>query len=323
MIVGGFYGGFFVIGVPIAGVYLIYLYRDKMQHRFMRSTFGFLFEGYRPAMFFWEFVVLLRKVVILAVALFWQDPFLQCIAGLFVLMISIVVHMACQPYEERFLNITELGTLGSLFTVVALSALLWYVQPRSNVVEVYEAAASAILFTMYSSLAVSLVGRYIYLEIRERSAAAVRLADWMRPQLEKIVRLERWVQWNVSGGRTPLLPLEESANAEWSFLRPVIDDEAVDEEYAIKESKIELLQRLMRRRQSGADQPQTGGGGGLVAGAAAACETTNPYEHAMAARRRAALAELGGVEGTDGEPLERVVVGDDEGNEWAEGENAI
>ena len=129
---------FFILCLPMLGLYLIYLNRKHMQHRLMRSTFGFLFDGYREGAILWEFAVLLRKVVILAVALFWQDPFLQSIAALFVIMISIVVHMATWPYDETFLNIAELASLVSLFTLVGASVLLWYVQPRSEFVVLYE-----------------------------------------------------------------------------------------------------------------------------------------------------------------------------------------
>ena len=93
-------------------------------------------------MFFWEFTVLLRKVLLLGVALFWEDAFLQSVVGIFVLMLSIVTHMACWPYNEAFLNIAELCTLISLFTMVALSILLWYVQQRSDSVELYELLGS-------------------------------------------------------------------------------------------------------------------------------------------------------------------------------------
>ena len=136
--IGVIYCILFVCGVPIAGMYIIYINRAKMQHRTMRSAFGFLFEGYRDGALYWEFAVLLRKVAILAVSLFWQDAFLQSVAALFVLMISIVMHLWFLPYEQSFLNNAELASLISLFTLSGVSLLLWYVQPRSDFVVLYE-----------------------------------------------------------------------------------------------------------------------------------------------------------------------------------------
>jgi hypothetical protein len=143
--IGVVYCGWFVVGVPITGIYIIYLNRAKMKHRTMRSAFGFLFEGYREGALYWEFAVLLRKVAILAVSLFWQDPFLQSVAALFVIMISIVVHMWFLPYKKAFLNNTELASLICLFTLSGVSLLLWYIQPRSDLVVLYEVSSRSML----------------------------------------------------------------------------------------------------------------------------------------------------------------------------------
>ena len=210
------YGFFFVIGVPVAGVYLIYLYRNSFDTRRVQAAFGFLFEGYRARMYFWEFVVLLRKVAILAVALFWEDAFLQSLVGLFVLLVSIILHMACWPYEALFLNVAELCSLLCLFTLVALALLLWYVQVpgRTQYVVLYELSVTATLFFMYGSLLVVLVLRILFLELRNASKAIVRRFSWSRRLFEALVAAQRWISFNIHQGDH-----DNDSDERWTFLR--------------------------------------------------------------------------------------------------------
>ena len=288
-----FYGGVFVIGTPVAALYTLYLNRDRLNHRRIRSSFGFLFEGYRKRMFFWEFVVLLRKVLILAVALFWEDAFLQSIAGLFVLSISIIVHMACWPYEETFLNIAELASLFSLFTLVVLSILLWYARQRSSSFELYELAVTLILFVLFAGLGAVLIGRVIYLELRERSLVIARKLKFTQPLFQQVRTFEEFVRWNASGGT-----LETSAEASpadpWTFARPVVMDG--DEENA--ETKVELMRRLWQRQHATGGRADQGGSSAADVDAVARrsstrVETCNP---AMSA-----LSERGETDGGGGE----------------------
>ena len=246
MALASIYAIFFVFGIPLLALYILYINRDGLQkRRRIRSSFGFLFEGYRRRMFFWEFVVLLRKVLILAVALFWSDAFLQSIVGMFVLMVSIVAHMACWPYDETFLNVAELSTLFCLFTMVALSVLLWYARQHSSNVELYELAATVIIFVMYVSLFAVLLGRIVYLELRERSAHVVRFAAVTKKCFVSIVQFEEWLRWNFSNG-TAIPSPEGDASDPWSFRRPLITHARAEK----NETKKELARRLLRRAQA-------------------------------------------------------------------------
>jgi len=229
-------------------------------------------------MFFWEFTVLLRKVLLLGVALFWEDAFLQSVVGIFVLMLSIVTHMACWPYNEAFLNIAELCTLISLFTMVALSILLWYVQQRSDSVELYELAATVILFVEYAAIGTALVVRIVYLELRERSGTVVRYAAFTRPFFDQLVRFEDWVRWNVRGGGEWDSSTEGEANAAWAFHRPLEVKEG------ITETKLETMRRLWRRR-----------GGGKKGAVQAAQEEEQKNEEPDKHRARETRNPLGGT----------------------------
>jgi len=329
--IASIYGFLFIFCVPVSAMYIIFANRASFKTRKVQAAFGFLFEGYRPKMFFWEFLVLLRKVVILGVSLFWEDAFLQSIVALFVLVVSIVVHMACWPYEEHFLNVAELCSLFCLFTLVALAVLLWYIQSpgKTQYVILYELAVTGIIFVMYGALMVVLIARVIYLEVRERSksivdklAATRRIFDWF-------VSVEEWLYFNVTHAT-----LEKQEDM-WSYLREEeLDDGDAAKEGGLAETKSEKAKRLLARAMSGRflvpnalqQLPRSGGGG--VDGSASLTEggggagsgeggdasgslsldselgttlshnavntTTNPLELAMQARALNAADEGGG-----------------------------
>lgn len=194
IVVAAIYGAVFVIGIPIGGLYILFLNRDRLKQRRIQSVFGFLFVGYKDETFFWEFTVLLRKICFLAVALFWEDAFLQSVVGLFVIILSIIIHMACWPYQQRFLNIVELMSLFCLFSLVVLSILLWYVQQpgKTKYLVVYETAATLVLFFEYGLVIALLLGRYIYCMLRESSAAVTKAFPYTRGFFVRAARFELW-----------------------------------------------------------------------------------------------------------------------------------
>lgn len=51
-------------------------------------------------MWFWELVVLLRKVTLIGIGVFVSAPLLQMMAGLMVLMTSLVLQVSVKPYKR-------------------------------------------------------------------------------------------------------------------------------------------------------------------------------------------------------------------------------
>ena len=236
----------FVVALPVSALYIIVGARKSFATRKMQSAFGFLFEGYRAKMFFWEFVVLLRKVLFLAVALFWEDAFLQSVVALFTLVVSIIVHMACWPYEEMFLNIAELCSLVCLFTLVGLALLLWYVQApgRTKYVVLYESAVTFIIFSQYAVLFAVLLGRVVYLELREKSNNIIQKSNniiqnnIIQGMFERLVEAESWLYFQTT--KAPLVGQRQM----WSFLREADDDETEADDV---ETTWERVKRLLTR----------------------------------------------------------------------------
>jgi Ca2+-binding EF-hand superfamily protein len=71
MAVSGLYLVVFSAAVPLIGLLLMFYMRHEHGERRFTTMAGFLMDGYRPSVaWFWEFVVLARKLIILCVSLF-------------------------------------------------------------------------------------------------------------------------------------------------------------------------------------------------------------------------------------------------------------
>lgn len=68
--VGVFNLGFYAFGVPLLVLYMLFKRRHRLQDVDMLAKFGFLTMGYEPQYWFYEIVVMARKISVLAVVAF-------------------------------------------------------------------------------------------------------------------------------------------------------------------------------------------------------------------------------------------------------------
>jgi len=62
----------YAVGIPCLAAVAIYWQRNNLNDPIVRATLGFLYAGYRESSWFWESVVMLRKVSIATVAVFLE-----------------------------------------------------------------------------------------------------------------------------------------------------------------------------------------------------------------------------------------------------------
>ena len=75
----------------------------------MINRFGFLLKGYKPHLYFWEFVIMYRKIVIVLISVFLStvSNAVQGLAALLVLFIAFYFHSVYRPFEIEKLNRLE------------------------------------------------------------------------------------------------------------------------------------------------------------------------------------------------------------------------
>jgi hypothetical protein len=62
-----------VVGFPIAKVLALYTRRHRLEDEHTHATYGFLYNGFKPGFYWWEFVVDARKILMAAVSVFIGD----------------------------------------------------------------------------------------------------------------------------------------------------------------------------------------------------------------------------------------------------------
>ncbi|CAG9313302.1 unnamed protein product [Blepharisma stoltei] len=100
-------------GIPL-GIFL-YLWK-KRRHLYRLETmlrFGFIYNGYRKSKFYWEFVILIRKLLIIWIAIFFTNDAVetQAIVCFTVLFIFFYLQYKCYPFEYLELNTAELTSI--------------------------------------------------------------------------------------------------------------------------------------------------------------------------------------------------------------------
>ena len=89
------------------------------------SKFGFLYDGYSPNrdMYWWEFIVMLRKLAVLVVAVLLHDPWYQLMGAVLVVVAAMSLQMLFHPFDAQLFNVLETITLSALFLTQIISLM--------------------------------------------------------------------------------------------------------------------------------------------------------------------------------------------------------
>ena len=119
--------------------------------------FSFLFKGYK--IFFWDFVVLLRKVLILAISVFFSGRILmQTSLVMMILTASISLHCVVWPFQSELLNRQELGSIMTVCFTMICGVILREPQADRTLITVLIMAA----VLCFLSVSIALIVFYWY-----------------------------------------------------------------------------------------------------------------------------------------------------------------
>ncbi|CAG9312680.1 unnamed protein product [Blepharisma stoltei] len=109
-------------GIILPTVCLIALIRDKenLKSINIRVRYGFIFNGYKESKFYWEFIILYSKIVLICCSIFYQriSLKLQAVSATILYTIYFRLQYSNNPYSENDLNRTELRSkFACLFTI--------------------------------------------------------------------------------------------------------------------------------------------------------------------------------------------------------------
>ncbi len=102
-----------VIGVPLIVWSLLKDRKQQLENEEVKSKFGFLYNGYKPSNYFWESVIMLRKVSIIFIAVFLQGEGsrIQAFVVFMLVVCFTVLTSRRKPYLSRRVNDLEVFSL--------------------------------------------------------------------------------------------------------------------------------------------------------------------------------------------------------------------
>jgi len=108
------------MGLPCVFLGMLYKNRDVLHKFGMKAKYGFLYIGYEPQAFFWEFVILYRKVLVVTILVFvvQESTAVAALCCLMILLVSLHLQLRINPYEKPSYNLMELrGLFVSAITI--------------------------------------------------------------------------------------------------------------------------------------------------------------------------------------------------------------
>ena len=218
LVASAFYLFIFSIGIPIVGLFAMFYLRHELDSRRFATVTGFLTDGYRVEVaWFWEFVILVRKVVILGISLFIEEAFLQSLCAVVVLVIALSVQLYVLPFKLGALNTLEFASLVSVLATQLGGILMWYKQLPGNgeYLLQYQLGATVLLFAMNGLLIAAFIAVTAWYWLKDKSKDIVQWLPPAKAVFEAIVEFEERLRWPNG---TPLLLAEmHEIRRGWSF----------------------------------------------------------------------------------------------------------
>ncbi|KXZ41282.1 hypothetical protein GPECTOR_581g637 [Gonium pectorale] len=141
---------------PLTAFVLLYRHRHELDDPAVRQRYGFLYMRYKPRFYWWESVLMLEELVLVAVEVFGRALAVvshQILLMLAVFIVLSLVNMACAPTKSRLIGLLEFLSLGVLSLTVTCSLYFVVGEPLSPEVacarcEVAQATAMSCTLTV-------------------------------------------------------------------------------------------------------------------------------------------------------------------------------
>lgn len=117
---------FYVLGIPLVSAWLLYRHRDQLQTPDVKRRYYFLYTGYERLRWYWEYVIVVRKVALVGISVFFQySARLQAFSALMLLVFCLAAHIHGQPFVDTKADMLEFLSLSVSFFTFFCGILLW------------------------------------------------------------------------------------------------------------------------------------------------------------------------------------------------------
>ena len=154
--------------IPIFGMLLTYKNRNRFDELEIKQRYGFITAGYTSKLYFWEFVIIYRKIFVISCSLFFGSLSvqLQTLSVLTVLLITSYMQATLKPFSSDTLNRIEFGSIIS--SIITIYCGLYLLTPN---VDFNGRIALFIALIFVNSI---FFGVWIYVFLKDFTKATIR-----------------------------------------------------------------------------------------------------------------------------------------------------
>ena len=110
--------GVWILVLPGSVMHILRKNRGKLNDEDIVKRYSFVYNGYQQKFFYWEAIIMLRKILFIMNNVFANDVDLQIYLALILLFVSYIFHKYTLPYDAESLNELERVSLFSLGTFI-------------------------------------------------------------------------------------------------------------------------------------------------------------------------------------------------------------
>ncbi len=105
-----------VLGFPIAKVHALYTRRNKLEDETTHATYGFIYNGFKPGFYWWEFVADARKILMAAISVFVGNEriYVKTILVILLCLASFVLQVGLFRFPASASGTAHWGDLGGV-----------------------------------------------------------------------------------------------------------------------------------------------------------------------------------------------------------------
>ena len=110
------------IGVPLYIFIQIFKQRKNLFEYEIKYKYGFMFNGYHKSRYYWEFVILLKKFIIVLLTVFMASNFQQNLQSILII-VSLITFLILQIYFKPYIS-DEINRLEIFASITAISTVI-------------------------------------------------------------------------------------------------------------------------------------------------------------------------------------------------------
>ena len=115
-----------VFGIPMLAGYLLHRNRNTLDQANTKNKYGFLYRGYSKRFYYWQLIVIFRKVALVFSSVFFADSIqVQALMAIVLTTMALVSYVYASPMSFSSMDSFEIISLGTIWSIFFLAPFLF------------------------------------------------------------------------------------------------------------------------------------------------------------------------------------------------------